>query len=336
MPKPTKTNLLVNLPPTFFTQPELQPYFARLEQLASLRRVSHNTQAELLQDLPWAQAVLMWAWPVLDEAVLAQAPNLTFIGQINTAQATARAALARGVTLSEARRCWSPAVAEMALALMLNGLRRVIEYHSAMRAGTEAWVNNFPRDIDPTERQLTGQPVGVVGFGGIGQRLAELLQPFQVYLRVYDPFIPPQVLEKYGARPARLIELVRESEVVVLCAANQPEARHLFGREEIAALRSNAVLVNVGRSMLVDMPALQERLAAGDLIALLDVFDREPLELDSPLRALPNTYLTPHRAGGLLSSVERGLQMLTADLEAHLEGRPLQWQVTPEMLVSFA
>jgi D-3-phosphoglycerate dehydrogenase / 2-oxoglutarate reductase len=336
MTQQSKFNLLVNLPPTFFTQPELEPIFAHLGDIANLRQTSHNTQAEILGDLPWADAVIMWAWPNLDEAVLAQAPNLRFLGQINTSQATARAALAAGITLSEARHCWSPAVAEMALALILNGLRKVSAYHCAMRDGTEAWVNNFPRDIDPTERQLTGQPVGVIGFGGIGQRLADLLQPFQVSLRVYDPFIPDVVLTKYSAQRTELLDLVRESEVVVLCAANQPDARHLFGRAEIAALRPNAVLVNVGRSMLVDMPALQERLSRGDLIALLDVFDQEPLEADSPLRTLPNTYLTPHRAGGLLVSIERGLEMLTADLEAFREGRPLRWPVTPEMLISFS
>jgi phosphoglycerate dehydrogenase-like enzyme len=335
MTQESKINLLVNLPPTFFTQPELRPYFIHLAEIADLRLTSHNTQEEILRDLPWANAVIMWAWPDLDEAVLAQSPNLRFVGQINTTQATVKACLARGITMSEARRCWSPAVAEMALALMLNGLRKISAYHCAMRDGTEAWVNEFPKDIDPYERQLTGQAVGVVGFGGIGQRLAELLQPFQVNLRVYDPFMPDAVLAKYGAKQAAVLELVQQSDVVVLCAANQPDSRHLLGRTEIEALRPNAVLVNVGRSMLVDMPALRERLAKGDLIAMLDVFDSEPLESDSPFRSLPNTYLTPHRAGGLIISVERAVQMLTADLEAFLQGRDLRWPVTEDMLVAF-
>jgi phosphoglycerate dehydrogenase-like enzyme len=83
------------------------------------------------------------------------------------------------------------------------------------------------------------------------------------------------------------------------------------------------------------MPALQERLAQGDLIALLDVFDREPLEADSPFRSLPNTYLTPHRAGGLIVSVERALRMLSTDLEAFLAGTGLRYAVTEDQLVSF-
>jgi phosphoglycerate dehydrogenase-like enzyme len=132
-----------------------------------------------------------------------------------------------------------------------------------------------------------------------------------------------------------LMDLVRNSEVVVLCAANQPGAEHVFGKNEIQALRKNAVLVNVGRSMLIDMNALEDRLRQGDLIAMLDVFDREPLETDSPLRMLPNTYLTPHRAGGIYGSVERALEWLADDLQAFLEGRPLKYAVTERMLTSF-
>lgn len=329
-----KPHLLINLPPTFFTQAELQPYWKHLEESAALRYTSHNTQAEIAQDLPWADAVFMWAWPNLDENMLALAPNLQFVGQINTTQTTVKACLEKGIAISETRHCWSPAVAELALGLMLAGLRKFPEHQFHMRQGTESWVDAFPADIDPLERQLTGRPVGIVGFGGIGQRLAELLAPFHVKLRIYDPFLPLEVAARFGAKPVNLMELVTESDVVVLCAANQPGAKSLLGREEINALRKHAVLVNVGRSMLLDMTALQERLERGDLIALLDVFDNEPLERDSPLRRLPNTYLTPHRAGGILESVERALAMLSADFEAHLAGQPRKYAVTEAMLVS--
>jgi phosphoglycerate dehydrogenase-like enzyme len=88
--------------------------------------------------------------------------------------------------------------------------------------------------------------------------------------------------------------------------------------------------------MLLDMPALARRLAQGDLIAMLDVFDREPLETDSPLRSLPNTYLTPHRAGGLVESIERAFSMLIGDLEAHLSGAPRRYELTPQAMASLA
>lgn len=336
MPAQEKLRLLVNLPPAFFTHPHFQPQFERLGAFASLRARSHETLEQLLPDLPWAEALIMWASPPLDEATLAQAPDLRFIGQLNTTQATARACLNRGVALSEARHCWSPAVAEMALGLILSGLRNISVYHASMLLGLEAWVSDFPAGIDPRERELTGRPVGLVGFGGIGRRLAELLAPFQVQLRVYDPYLPDDLIRQHGAIPTGLLELIENSDVVVLAAANNPQARRMIGRQEIAAFRPGSLLVNVGRSMLVDMPTLAERLRRGDLIALLDVFDQEPLPKHDPLRQLPNTYLTPHRAGGLLSSVERGLTMLSDDLEAHLAGRPRRYAVDESMLPSFA
>jgi D-3-phosphoglycerate dehydrogenase / 2-oxoglutarate reductase len=328
--------MLINLPPTFFTHPLLDAHWERLRQLATIRQTSHDTLDQLMPDLIPSDAVLMWSWPKIGAAELQRAADLRFVGQLNTSRTTAQACLERGVAHSEARHCWSPAVAEMALALILSGLRKLSDYHAAMRAGTEAWVERLPGDIDPLERELTGAAIGIVGFGRIGQRLAELLAPFQTDLRIYDPFLPAVVAQQHNAQPVDLPELIGQSDVVVVCAANTPEAQHLLDRELIMALRPNAVFVNVGRSMLIDMPALIERLQRGDLLALLDVFDREPLEADSPLRRLPNAYLTPHRAGGLLASVQRGLTMLIDDYEAFLAGRPRRFAVTEAMLNSFS
>jgi len=336
MPKSNKPRLLINLPPTFFKHPMLQDQFQRLKGMASeVRTTSHNRPDEIQPDLEWAEAVVMWSWPVFDEAMLDKAKNLEYLGQINTSGTTARACLNKKIALSEARHCWSPAVAEMALTLTLTGLRKVSEYHIQMRAGKEKWVDEFPASIDPLERELTGRSVGVVGFGGIGQRLAQLLKPFNTDLRVYDPFLPPQIAEQSGAKSVGLKELIASSDVVVLCAANTENARHLLGKDEINALRKNCVLVNVGRSMLVDMKALHERLVKGDMVAMIDVFDKEPLETDSPFRKLPNAYLTPHRSGGIMSSVVRALTMLADDLEAHLNGKDRKYTVTEKMLPCF-
>ncbi|MCX7934573.1 MAG: hypothetical protein N3A66_04845, partial [Planctomycetota bacterium] len=110
-------------------------------------------------------------------------------------------------------------------------------------------------------------------------------------------------------------------------------AKHLLDAEEIASLKPGCVLVNIGRSMLINMPALVKRLRQNDLIAMLDVFDQEPLPKDSVLRTLPNVYLTPHRAGGLVESVVRAFDMLISDLEAALAGRKRRYAVTEKTIV---
>lgn len=324
--------LLINLPPGFYRTPSLDSRFARLADHFDLVTTSHDTADQIAPDLRDARAVLMWSWPALDEALLDQAPLLEFAAHLDLSQRAARVALGRGLPISVARAAFSPAVAEMALALILDSLRRVSTYHAQMRAGTEPWVTSFPDDIDPRERQLTGRRVGILGFGRIGRRLHELLGPFQCDVAVYDPFVPDDVIRAAGATPLELDELVSSREVVVVAAASNEGTRHVLGASQVDALPAQAVLVNVARAALVDTEALVARLRRGDLVAALDVFDIEPLSPDHPLRMLPNALLTPHRAGGVMESVYRILDWLTDDLIAHFEGRPRAWALTEAMV----
>jgi len=325
-------NILVNLPSGFFPHPALTPQFNRLRQMGEVRQTSHNTAGEIRADLAWAQAVIMWSWPKLTADLLADSPKLCYRGHIDIDRASAQLALQRGVPVSTSRGGWSPAVAEMALTLILACLRRTSEYHIAMRAASEWWVGDFPTDIDVRERQLAGRNVGIVGFGRIGRRLAELLRPFGVYLRVSDPYAPHGVLADFDAEPMPIDLLCAQSEIVVLCAAANEGTEHLLNRARIDRLQPNAVLINVARASLVDTDALIARLKRGDLIAALDVYDTEPLSADSPLRALPNLYLTPHRAGGLIESVQRCVGWLIDDLDAVVHGRPQRYPLIEAML----
>lgn len=327
-------NIQVNLPPGFFKQPELQPVFDRLKKLGTLKCSSYNTPEEIGDDLSKADALLMWSWPSLSPAMLDASPKLMFRGQIDINQRDAKVALGRSVPLSVSRYGFSPAVAEMALTLVLAVLRKTSDYHAAMRISKEKWVASFPDDIDPLERQLTGRRVGIIGFGRIGQRLGELLAPFHCELRVVDPYIPEAVVKGFSATLTDLPSMLAASEIVVLCAASNDGTNKLIGAKELALMPRNAVLINVARAALVDTPALLARLKKGDLFAALDVFDQEPLDAASELRSLPNAYLTPHRAGGLIESVQRNLSWLVDDLESVLARKPRKYALTESMLPS--
>jgi D-3-phosphoglycerate dehydrogenase len=330
-------NLLVNLPAGFFTAEQLKPLFKRMFSLAdTVKTASHNTSDEIKDDLSWADAVIMWSWPTLDDVLLEKAKNLKFAGHITITQAAARAELKRGIIVSETRHGFSPAVSEMGLALILSGLRKTGMYHHQMKSGSEAWVGAFPTEIDPLERQLSGKNVGIVGFGGIGQGLARLLAPFNVNLKIYDPYLPAEVAQNYGAQKVEIKDIAANSNVVVLCAAENKGTQKLFDRDEIALLKEDCVLVNIGRASLINMEALVEKLkACKNMTAMLDVFDKEPLEKDSCLRALDNAFLTPHRAGGLMESVMRILTWLTDDFEAFLNGKPVKYGINEKMLTCF-
>lgn len=324
--------ILVNLPESFFTHAALSGSWDRLAKIGDIRYRSSNTEKEISGDLQWAEYVLMWSWPVLSADLLNGASGLKMAGHIDITQRGARASLAHGLNVSVSRRGFSPAVAEMALGLILSVLRRISDYNASMRAGSERWVVVFPGDIDPVERELSGMAVGIVGFGGVGRRLAELLAPFNCRLLVHDPFVSDEAAAAASCRKSPLAELLSASEVIVLSASSNDGTSRLLGARELDLLTPGSLLINVARAALVDQDALLERLRSGDIFAAIDVFDQEPLPLDSPLRLLPNAYLTPHRAGGVIGSVRRIVDFLMDDIEAHIGGKERRHPLVEAMI----
>ena len=327
-----KPNLLINLPQGFFTNPALAPIFDRLNRFATVRRTSHNTPEEIATDLAWAQIVLMWSWPALVPPLLDQATQLKFAAHLDINQRAATAALQHHLPVSVYRGGFSPAVAEMALANILCVLRHLSDHHAAMRTAREVWVKAFPDDIDPTERELTGRSVGIIGFGQIGRRLCELLQPFHCQLFASDPFVPGPAMAAASVTKVELPDLLRRCDIVVVAASSNPGTTRMIGPAEIAALKKDAVFVLISRAALVDTEALVTRLKQGHLFAAIDVFDHEPLSADHPLRTLPNAYLSPHRAGGIMASVERIISTLVDEIEAFTENRPRRFALTETLL----
>jgi len=327
-----KENILVNLPNGFFETPQLSSAFERLDTLGNVRKTSSNTPEEIQDDLAWADAVIMWCWPGLTDDLLDQAPKLKYRGQIDIMQEDAKTALKRDVPVSLSRHAWSPAVAEMGLTLILSTLRKTSNYHADMRVGTEPWMKNIPVDIDPDERQLEGQNVGIIGFGGIGQRINELLGPFRCNVKAYDPFLPKEIAEEKGVELCELNTLMSESDIVVVCAANNPGTQHLLGKEQIDLMPKSSILVNIARAQLVDTDAMIARLEKEEIYAALDVFEKEPLAADSKLRTLKNAYLTPHRAGGVMSSVLRSINWLIDDYETVRNGGEQKYPLLERMI----
>ena len=178
------------------------------------------------------------------------------------------------------------AVAEFTLTLMLAALKSYPCCDREVRSG--GW-GRFPM------RELTGKTVGLVGFGRIGKRLAELLSGFGVTLLVYDPYVADEVVAAHHGRRAALEELLRSADVVSLHLPSTPETRHLLNAERIACMKDGAYLINTARGALVDEAALTEALKSGKLAgAGLDVYETEPVTKENPLFLLPNTALAPH------------------------------------------
>jgi len=152
----------------------------------------------------------------------------------------------------------------------------------------------------------------------------------QMTVLAYDPYVQPQTRD--GARLVELGELLSQSDFVSVCAPLTPETRHLIGTAELASMKPGAILINTARGPLVDEAALVEALRSGRIAAAgLDVFEEEPLPVDSPLLGLPNVVLTPHTAGMSEASVRRVKTEVGQAAAAVLNGRWPKSVVNPSV-----
>jgi D-3-phosphoglycerate dehydrogenase len=155
------------------------------------------------------------------------------------------------------------------------------------------------------------------------------MQAFGAHVVIHDPYVSLADATAAQAEMMPLADVIARADILSLHVPLTPETRHMIGRAEIARMRKGSILINVSRGGLVDEAALVEALESGHLGgAGLDVFEKEPLPENSPLRTAPNTILSPHAAFYSDASVER-LQKLAAEegLRA-LKGEPLRCALT--------
>lgn len=240
----------------------------------------------------------------------------------------AQGAVELGILVVNATGRNADSVSDFAIAMMMAENRKIAYcYHHMMEGGFRAELSNSNSMMD-----MRGKTVGIVGFGFIGKLVAEKLSGFHMEILVYDPFIKPEMIRDY---PVKLVDkqtLFQNSDFVTIHARYTEATRHIVGREEIAMMKPNAVLVNTARAGLVDYDALAEALKAHKIAgAALDVFEEEPLERTSPFFQLDNVTLTPHIAGATHDATLNSPRLLVERVCHALADEPTP-VVTPEVL----
>jgi D-3-phosphoglycerate dehydrogenase / 2-oxoglutarate reductase len=281
--------------------------------------------------------------PRVTEAILAAGPRLRLVGDLHGDRFGQRidvdACHSRGIHAVDTTHGSSYPVSEWALGLMLIGLRNAGSLFRRMVAGDPLFANrhDYREELSYKRGELTGKTVGFVACGHIGRRLLELLKPFHVNVLVYDPHVPRVVADIYDLTMTSLQTVMSSSHVVVCLAPITTETRGLIGREAIDAMRPGTVFVNVSRGAVVDSAALIERLRKGDITACLDVFDPEPVPVDSPVRQFDNVFLTPHIAGVTAACGPRFFALMVDELLRTLAGHETRHDLVPrEQLVAQA
>jgi phosphoglycerate dehydrogenase-like enzyme len=239
-------------------------------------------------------------------------------------------AFAQGVRVLGCGPAYADAVAEMALGLALDLARGISREDRAFRRGQERYVSSNTADSILLRRAT----VGLIGFGNLGNSLHRLLTAFSPTIRVYDPWLPPAVLEDRGLIPATLEQTLSTSRFVFILATVTDSNQQVVGPDQLDLLQPGARLVLVSRAAVVDHDALIQRVAAGRFLAGIDVWPQEPLAADHPARTLEGLVLSPHRAGGIPEAFLSIGQMVCDDLELIADGLPpVRMQIAAPELV---
>ncbi len=239
--------------------------------------------------------------------------------------------------LTNMRGLYSDVIAEHVLGVMLCFTRHLNSYIRQQMAGHWAPIGGeqerqsfatgpgVASAIDRAHHNLGDLTAGIVGLGHIGREIAGRLASFGMQVLAIDPVevtAPTGVSELWP--PARLADLLAASDFVVIAAPHTPDTQQMFRRPQFQAMRSSAVLINIGRGAIVNLDDLVAALAAGEIAgAGLDVFEIEPLPAEHPLWKFPNVILTPHVAGQSARVAQRHLELLLANMRKFVAGEPL-------------
>jgi len=264
----------------------------------------------------------------LPASLIDRLPKLRMLGITGARNASldTEACTARGVivcnTTSDGRS--DSATAELALGLLLAAARAIPASDAGLRVG------RF-QDGVPVGITLAGKTLGVIGLGRLGTHMARYGRALNMTVLAWSPNLTAETAAAAGAALVGKAELLARSDAVSLHVVLSPRSRGIIGAADIALMKRGAILINTSRGPLVDEAALLAALHAGRIFAALDVFDREPLPADHPLRRAPNTVLTPHLGYGVAETWAQFYPQSVENALAFLDGKPVR-VVNPEVL----
>lgn len=254
----------------------------------------------------------------LSKAVIAQLPKLKCIVVLATGYDI--------IDIGEAKKCNIPvcnasgyatdSVAQHTIGLMLELMNRIALHDQKVKDGF--WNVDFSFFAKPI-RELKGKTLGLIGYGRIGQRVAELARAFEMNLLIKRKH--PE--ENDDGCKATTEEIAKHSDVVSLHCPLTEETREIINEGFLQQMKNQAILINTSRGPLVNELALTKALREGWIAAAgLDVLANEPPKEDTPLLKAPNCMITPHNAWATVESRQRLMDIIVDNVKAFLDGRP--------------
>ena len=326
-----KKKLLIIMPQNILSQVFDDETLERLKSIVDVtfktdvRGLSEEEYSKIIKETDAEILVTGWGSPKITVKILKENPQLKYMcHSAGTVRAyVEKEAIERGLLVTNWGSTIARSVAEAALMMILCCLRRVTKLTFDMHIRKK-----WPRDVIP--EGLFYQRVGLFGFGAIARELRKFLKPFQCKVSAYSPHVPDEIFRKYDVKRVNsLEELFEKNRIISVHAANTPENYHIINRDILRRLEDGGVLVNTARGAIIDEKALYEELKTGRIYAALDVYEKEPLPADSPLRGLENCLLIPHMGGPTPDRrVDMG-KMVLRNIEHYVKNEPLENVITP-------
>lgn len=260
----------------------------------------------------------------LTKATLDSCPQIRFIGVLATGYnvVDVQAAKAKGIPVANIPIYGTAAVAQMAIALLLEICHHVGEHSAAVYRGE--WTNNqdwcfwkYPLI------ELAGKTMGIIGFGRIGRATGKIAQALGMKVLAFDTNqTPPGVGEAYEY--VELNELFAKADVISLHCPLFPSTEGIINKENIGKMKDGVIIINNSRGQLIVEQDLADALNSGKVYAAgLDVVSVEPITADNPLLAAKNCFITPHISWAPKESRQRLMNLAVKNLEAFLAGAPI-------------
>jgi glycerate dehydrogenase len=258
---------------------------------------------------------------VLDRDTLQTAETLQLVclAATGTNNIDLDAARERRLTVCNVTGYATRSVVEYVFAQLLSLYRQLPAYHAAVRAGKWQQAEHFCL-LDYPIRELYGQTLGIVGYGELGQAVAHMGEAFGMRILIAER---ANAALRKDRTPLEVV--LSESHVVSLHCPLTAQTRNLIGRDELARMREDAILVNAARGGIVDEAALLQAVQSGQIAgAVVDVLEAEPPRQGNPLlqASLPNLLVTPHIAWASTASRQQLVNELAGNIRAWRSGTP--------------
>ena len=274
------------------------------------------TKDELAERISAYDAIVVRSATKVTGDLIARADRLKVVGRAGTGvnNVDVPAATRRGIVVCNAAGSNSLSAAEHAIALLVSQARNIPQAHASLVQGK--WERSKFGGIE-----VTGKTLGVVGFGRIGQMVAERAKGLGMNVVAYDPLVAEGRYRELGVDKADTPDdLYAVSDFITLHLASTPETRNFVGTAAFAAMKKGARLINAARGDVVNTDALVEALTSGHLGgAAIDVFPQEPTT-ESPLFGLPGVVVTPHLGASTEEAQDRAGVVVAEQVAAALTG----------------